>query len=192
MTENKDYIEENKKLIQKYPFLQTKDFQGNKTFECTWLDFMPEGWKQCFGELLCEDILKVLQKYLVPIEEFTIIDIKEKFGTLRVYWSGSAEYECELEDVIDKYEHLSRYTCIHCGQINVPIYGGWISPYCDECASQIYPEPYKNHQIKEGSLKKVFTKTEYRSIDDTKRTVTLDIGDIIERINEKFKGSYYE
>lgn len=190
--QTKDCIKKNKELIQKYPFLQTKDFQGNKTFECTWLDFMPEGWKQCFGELLCEDILKVLQKSSISLEDFTILDIKEKFGTLRVYWTGSNELECELEDIINKYEYLSKYTCVLCGKVNVPIYGGWISPYCNECASKVYPKPYKNHQIEDAHLQNTFTKTVYRSSDATKKDVILDISDIIERIDKKFKGDFHE
>lgn len=189
---SKDYIKKNKKLIQKYPFLQTKDFQGNKTFECTWLDFMPEGWKQCFGELLCEDILKVLQKSSISLEDFTILDIKEKFGTLRVYCTGSNELECELEDIINKYEYLSKYTCVLCGKVNVPIYGGWISPYCDECACKSYPEPYKSHQIEEAHLQNTFTKTVYCRSNATKKDVFLDISDIIKRIDKKFKGDFHE
>ena len=178
-------VEENKKLIQKYPFLQTKDCQGNEIFECTWLDFMPKGWKQCFGELLCEDILKVLQKSSTSLEDFTILDIKEKLGTLRVYWTGSNELECELEEIINKYEYLSKYTCVLCGKLNVPIYGGWISPYCDECACKAYP-------IEEAHLQNTFTKTIYRRSNATKKEVILDISDIIERIDKKFKGDFHE
>lgn len=181
---NEQEIEQNKVLVKKYPFLRLHNL-----FEYTWLDYMPEGWKQCFGELLCEDILKHLQKSLIKPEDFKITDIKEKYGTLRLYYFNEIE---GLDEIIMKYEHLSAHTCIHCGKVNVPIYGGWISPHCDECACKSYPEPYKSHQIEEAHLQNTFTKTVYCRSNATKKEVVLDISDIIKRIDKKFKGDFHE
>ncbi len=36
-----------------------------------------------------------------------------------------------------KYEKISKYTCICCGKINVPVFEyGWINPYCTDCFRQ--------------------------------------------------------
>jgi hypothetical protein len=120
-------MEDNKLLVQKYPFLSVeKDY-----YERTWLDDMPCGWRYAFGELICSDIKEGLMKsgYL---HDYKIEQIKEKFGELRWYDYGSAR---EVMETIDRYTCASRYICIECGKIKVPIcnFGSYVSPYCEEC-----------------------------------------------------------
>jgi hypothetical protein len=58
------------------------------------------------------------------------MQIKEKFGELRWYDEFSTQ---DVQDIIDKYEDISRRTCLICGKPATKMSTGWISPYCDDC-----------------------------------------------------------
>ena len=97
----------------------------------TELDAMELGWRKTFGIQMCKEIrtalLKKGWKYLF---NYRIVQIKEKYGTLRWYDANSTK---EIFEIIDKYENLSYHTCINCGKPATKISTGWICPYCDNC-----------------------------------------------------------
>lgn len=95
----------------------------------TELDSMPNGWRNAFGAQLCEELKQVLKKHKY-LYKYRITQIKEKFGELRWYSNGSPE-GCEYP-IIDKYEKLSRKTCIICGKPATYVSIGWICPYCND------------------------------------------------------------
>lgn len=96
----------------------------------TELDHMPTGWRKAFGIQMCKEIKKELIKYNY-LYKYRIMQIKEKFGTLRWYDNGSPN-GC-VNKIINKYENISYHTCIVCGKPATKISKGWISPYCDNC-----------------------------------------------------------
>ena len=55
--------------------------------------------------------------------------IKEKYGGLRVYFSGGDEY---VEGLVSMSEAISYNTCEVCGNSGKPNKGGWISVLCDK------------------------------------------------------------
>lgn len=132
-------IENNKKLVEKYPWLYPRDWYGNKIkdedydYSYTALDDMPKGWRETFGIQMMEEIKPILSKANYE-NEYTVIQIKEKFGSLCWYDNGAPEsiYN-ELNKVILKYESLSEITCINCGKPAKWRSLGWICPYCDDC-----------------------------------------------------------
>ena len=82
--------------------------------------------------MMCEEIKQELVRcnYL---DEFRIIQAKEKFGGLRIYTNGEP-IDCKVQQIIDKYSTLSENICVICGKPDVPITNnGWISPYCKKC-----------------------------------------------------------
>ena len=124
-------IEHNKELIEEYPFLKLKNnYDDMMTY--IWLDNMPIGWRIAFGEQMCKEIKEELVKNN-ELDSYEIIDIKEKFGGLRWYDNS---YLTGMQFIRAKYEALSEKTCIICGKPAKWISGGWISPYCDECATK--------------------------------------------------------
>lgn len=125
-----EIIERNKKLIEEYPFLKIDD--NCDTIDYTWLDDMPIGWRIAFGEQLCKEIKEELVKNN-ELDSYQIIQIKEKFGGLRWYDNSSLP---GIQVIIAKYEALSEKICINCGKPAIWISKGWISPYCDECATK--------------------------------------------------------
>lgn len=100
----------------------------------TELDAMPTGWRKAFGIQMCKEIRRALLKNggLKALFNYRIMQIKEKFGGLRWYDGYSND---EIFRIIDKYEDLSYKTCIDCGKPATKMSKGWISPYCDDCAT---------------------------------------------------------
>lgn len=64
-----------------------------------------------------------------PIPEVEFVQIKEKFGSLRIYIYGGDEY---IEGVIDMAEDMSYMTCEKCGNPGTPSKTGWIKVLCEE------------------------------------------------------------
>lgn len=127
--------EENVRLIERYPFLKICEGEDwDEGYNDTKLDWMPLGWRKKFGETMCQEIADTLTEYGVPLDEYYICDIKEKFGALRWYDGNSGDAYNAVNDIIDKYEVISERTCICCGEPATRISLGWICPYCDSCA----------------------------------------------------------
>ena len=94
----------------------------------TELDAMEPGWRKAFGIQMCKDIRKQLWKE-GNLFKYRITQIKEKWGEICWYDACASK---EVHDIINKYERLSRNTCIVCGEPATKISDGWISPFCDE------------------------------------------------------------
>ena len=211
----RDYTEEqlhNWLLCGKYPFLIPRyDWRGeiieDYDYTSTYLDDIPVGWKIAFGEMMCEEIKQELVRcnYL---DEFRIIQAKEKFGQARIYTNGEP-IDCKVQEIIDKYSVLSENICIICGKPDVPITNnGWISPYCKKCftaPTDWYKKEYpnevdkwiKNHledweeYNKEENNKMRDSYTVIRwSKDKGEEKVTYDISETANKIRAKWRAEY--
>lgn len=60
--------------------------------------------------------------------------IKEKWGTLRVYYSGGDDY---VAGVVRMAENVSATVCESCGAAGEPRKGGWIKTLCDDCDAEV-------------------------------------------------------
>jgi hypothetical protein len=82
------------------------------------------------------DLSQYINQYLIKknIKEFKIIQVQEKFGSLKVY---SKPYYKELDELIVDAKNASSYICEICGsegrQYNIR---GWIGTFCDYCLKQ--------------------------------------------------------
>lgn len=136
--------EKNRELLNRFPFLRPRDWGGNPIpdekldFAFTFLDEMPTGWRNAFGEQLCEEISEALTKNNIPLEKYQVLQVKEKFGYLHWYDVGCKD----TNDVIRKYEDISERTCCRCGKPATKISRGWICPYCDDCATELSKNGY--------------------------------------------------
>lgn len=121
-------------LGKKYPFIIPKDIDGNVPdyydYGYTKLDGMPKGWCNAFGEKMCDELAGVLKR-CGKLDEYTIIEIKEKWGELRWYDSGGTS---ETDKIIEKYEEMSKTICVSCGKPATKISKGWINPWCNDCS----------------------------------------------------------
>lgn len=144
--------EQNRALCDTYPFLDRNRRWGAKDcpdglkpgapedlkewdYEYTELDCMPDGWRIAFGEQLCAELKTELESAGL-LNQYRILQIKEKYGTLRWYDNGNTKAGHEI---LRKYEDISARTCICCGKPATRITKGWISPYCDDCCPQDEP-----------------------------------------------------
>jgi hypothetical protein len=68
-------------------------------------------------------------------EYFTVKfdQIKEKFGGLRIYFSGGDEY---VEGLVSMAEEFSYKICEDCGERGKPNSNGWIATLCDNCRKE--------------------------------------------------------
>lgn len=99
-------------------------------FECG------KGWERIINECLDE------------MEETTyakidILQIKEKYGTLRIYFEVTANDQEEsldlLNSVVSKYETLSGHICELCGEFDTAKLrerSSWFKTLCDTCAEK--------------------------------------------------------
>ena len=140
--ENLEEIKQkNKELLEKYPWLYpVSEYTGkpleNYDYSFTWMDDIPLGWNIAFGKQMVEELGALLEKYNYQ-DEYSICQIKEKFGGLRWYDNGfpTEGYE-EYKEWLDKYEELSYKTCIDCGKPAKYFTRGWITPICEDCAKE--------------------------------------------------------
>ena len=89
--------EKNKELVKKYPFLS---WYGNPLFrgysedavsyQHTWEDELPEGWRKAFCPQMWDELKAILEKANY-VDKFRFAQIKEKYGTLRLYHNGIPE-----------------------------------------------------------------------------------------------------
>jgi hypothetical protein len=64
------------------------------------------------------------------IPQVTLDQVKEKFGTLRFYYSGGDDY---ISGMVSLAESMSGVTCEGCGNIGERRGGGWVHTYCGTC-----------------------------------------------------------
>ena len=133
------------KWNSKYPFLRINDnsiYPWAKNDDC-WLSEIPTGWASAFGEQMCDELANVLGRYA---EDFVILQMKEKFGELIIYWTFEyketytqdevgeiSELHAKIHDIVSKYNCVSAYTCASCGEKANYLSTGWILPYCEKC-----------------------------------------------------------
>lgn len=122
-------IEIEKKLISRIP-------KGwGKYISCA------EGWYY-----ILEDLEQKLS-YLDP--DYQIVQVKEKFGTLRFYYQSNKDKLVQdiMDDCVNRAEYYSQSTCEYCGSSSVRSISGkvkynttvklreasWVKTACDEC-----------------------------------------------------------
>jgi len=65
--------------------------------------------------------------------QVVVDQVKEKFGTLRFYYSGGDDH---VDGVVRMAEAISAVTCEECGAPGKTRHGGWIRTLCDAHAEQ--------------------------------------------------------
>lgn len=85
------------------------------------------GWH----ELVYKMCVEIDDLYEENIDKISILQIKEKYGMMRVHASTSNK---ELDDIIEKYEQLSKSTCEICGAEGKMMGDDyWVMVRCEGC-----------------------------------------------------------
>jgi hypothetical protein len=81
-----------------------------------------------------------------PIPQVTLDQVKEKFGTLRFYYTGGDDY---IRGMVTMAESMSGVTCEECGKPGTQTGGGWIKTVCVEHGGIDYEESEEDY-LKQG------------------------------------------
>ena len=146
--------EENKEYCQKYPFLIWHGdplYPGYKDenidYRYSWEDELPDGWRMAF----CPQIWDELKEILIEgnyLNEFRFMQIKEKYGTLRLYYNDFPKsIGKQLADWEDKYYCLSEQHCIYCGKPVKYMTPCYITYICEDCKNQMNEQSLKEHGL---------------------------------------------
>ena len=91
-----------------------------------------DGWFDILSRL-CEDVQNRVDQS--GCEQFEAVQVKEKFGELRVYSDGG---DSVTDALVSKAENDSRSVCERCGSVDgVTTRGpGWVVTWCDRCRKE--------------------------------------------------------
>ena len=189
----------NKKLIKLHPFLLPRNVWTDKVakdYDYTWTEYdaIPAGWRKSFGKFLLEDLREACLKTNF-LHRLRFMQIKEKYGSLRMYINGAPE---EVYDVLHKYEFISEYICYYCGSPNACVVDdyGWYLPMCKHCWDKFNKKREEKGRTTvswetaagdyEASLPNEYKITRY-SKKDGETTITYDISETANKIRKKHK-----
>ena len=105
------------------------------------VDFLYDGWQKFVPQMM-DELFNVLGPY---VEDFEVRQIKEKYGSLTIYWgwkhrdytdeenNDRKEIDDAVRNIVEKYRKISDHTCVQCGGKAVLLSTGWVLPFCDAC-----------------------------------------------------------
>ena len=123
-----DWKEKQRVGAIKYNEMATQAKAGNfDLFEADMKALPNDEYKEKrLGEIVAGDFRPVPES----IPQVTLDQVKEKFGTLRFYYSGGDDY---ISGMVSLAESLTGVTCESCGNVGERRGGGWIHTYCTPC-----------------------------------------------------------
>lgn len=116
------------KLFDAYPSLFSNKDKTYMRSCMAWGIECGDGWYEILDGL-CNLILQHEQQ--MDLDQYYPVkfdQVKEKYGGLRVYFSGGDDY---IEGLVDMTESISYKTCEVCGNAGKSNKEGWISTLCD-------------------------------------------------------------
>jgi hypothetical protein len=82
-------------------------------------------------------LIKLIDCYIAGYDpNYSILQIKEKFGGLRYYYSSTKTEESYA--FVTLLTSLSTSICENCGVVdnNIVVSGSWLKAYCDKCRKE--------------------------------------------------------
>ena len=134
-------VEQNKRLVKAFPFLKPCNVWTGKPIEdydYTYINGVgdvPRGWERLFL-LFCKHLKTELIKHNY-LKEFMFTQIKEKYGSMRLYNNGYP-IDSRVSELDYIFENLSTYICEDCGDVAKYITPGWITQLCPKCFFNSY------------------------------------------------------
>ena len=114
-------------IIDKYPkIFGNRPFDPMKTLICFgfevgkgWIPVLEDGFKK---------INDIVEKE--SIDDFRVTQVKEKFGTLRVYTNWSTD---PIDKIVQEMEKTCETVCEECGEPGKFYTDGWMRVRCETC-----------------------------------------------------------
>jgi hypothetical protein len=123
-----DWKEKQRKWAMEYNGMAAQAKAGNfDLFEEANKSLTDEEYKnKKLAEIVAGDFRTVPES----IPQVTLDQVKEKFGTLRFYYTGGDDY---ISGMVSLAESLTSVTCESCGNVGERRGGGWVHTYCTPC-----------------------------------------------------------
>ena len=124
-------------LFEKYPQLfRERTLPESETCMC-WGICCGIGWYEILDDL-CKNLHKMFTDLKLEGEDYpTVVQVKEKYGTLRFYMGNMKKLSKEDQEkayaFINEAERRSGITCEKCGQPGSEAPGSWIKVLCGVC-----------------------------------------------------------
>jgi hypothetical protein len=111
-------------------------------FECG------DGWFQLLNQLMgnIQSYIDWQNREKEVVRQVTVDQVKEKFGTLRFYYTGGDDY---IRGMVTMAESMSGVTCEECGKPGTQTPGGWIKTVCVEHGGEDFDTPEDEYLAKE-------------------------------------------
>jgi len=129
-------------LCKKYPkMMVNRNLPMTETCMC-WGFACGDGWFNILDQLMdnIQHHIDWKNKKGPVVAQVTLDQVKEKFGTLRFYYSGGDDY---ISGMVAMAEAMSGVTCEECGSPGKRVGSGWVTTLCEahaEARSIVYNE----------------------------------------------------
>ena len=165
----RDLIEDQNKIVEKYPFLRARTLSGKINYEDKFPMMeleIPDGWLELFYQM-CDDIKPIIEDQGL-MANFYFVQVKEKFNQLRCYASIDVP---EIDEILDKYEYMASRVCVQCGAPATKIMSSYIASVCDDC----WKDNFKyDKTIKELESTTSYTRIRFGINGDTKEEISFE------------------
>lgn len=121
-------------LCKKYPqMMVNRNLPMTETCMC-WGFSCGDGWFNILNQLMgnIQHHTDWKNKNGTVVAQVTLDQVKEKFGTLRFYYSGGDDV---IDGMVRMAESMSGVTCEECGSPGKRVGGGWVTTLCEEHAT---------------------------------------------------------
>lgn len=150
----------------------------------TAVDYMPKGWWRCFGDMMFTEMSDAIKKAGAFNDlNYYPTEIKEKYGSLRIYMSY---YIPEVEEIIDKYSYISENCCIFCGKPDTAITSDyWIVCECEECYKKYSNSKREYAETHDTNPENCMLQTGYSIMRNDKKEY-IDISETSEKVRQNW------
>jgi hypothetical protein len=126
-----DWKEKQRKWAMDYNEMAAQCKAGNfDLFEASMKDLTDQAFKEKrLGEIVAGDFRSVPES----IPQVTLDQVKEKFGTLRFYYTGGDD---RIDGMVSLAESMTGVICEECGNVGKRRGGGWVHTFCDPCETK--------------------------------------------------------
>ena len=148
-----------KLLCEKYPKMMVNRNKNMQETCMCWGFECGDGWFNILNQLMSniqhhidwnnQNFEKGYKQYK-QVTQVTLDQVKEKFGTLRFYYSGGDDV---IDGMVRMAESMSGVTCEECGSPGKRVGGGWVHTYCTPC--EIKREEASKKAAEEYEFKKL-------------------------------------
>ena len=116
-------------LCEKYPKMMVNRNKNMQETCMCWGFECGDGWFNILDQLMgnIQHHIDWKNRKEEVVAQVTLDQVKEKFGTLRFYYSGGDDY---IDGLVTMAESMSGVTCEECGLPGTQTQGGWIKTAC--------------------------------------------------------------